>query len=192
MAVEKAKRIEAENLDEKTATCLMEAALYVAGRPLDLKALGSVVGLRSKNRLKVLIRLLIEEYSKRDGALEVVELDDDRFVLQLKGKYVEKVKRFSPRPLLSQASLKTLAYIAYRQPVAQSHVALVRGAGAYSHITELKKLGLISMEKLGKTQILRTTSVFSDYFNLSKDPRLMRRQLRALFGDADKIEEVKP
>lgn len=172
---------------EKNAFSFIEAALYVAGRPIDLKTICSVIGTRSKNRVKVLVRALSEEYAKRDGALEIVELDGERFVLQLKPKYVVKVKRLSLRQLLSSGSLKTLAYIAYRQPAAQAHVALVRGDMAYNHIRELKNLGFISTEKLGKTQILRTTDIFSDYFNLSRDFRLMRRQLKALFNEPDKL-----
>jgi segregation and condensation protein B len=176
-------------LEEKSAIHLVEAALYVAGRPLDLKTIGSIVGSRSKNRVRALIRTLTEEYLRRDGVLEILELEDERFVMQLKATYVTKVKRLSLKPLLSQAALKTLAYIAYRQPVAQAHVALVRGALVYNQIRELEKLGLVSAEKLGKTQILRTTDVFSDYFNLSREPRLMRRQLRGLFEENGNLVE---
>ncbi|MEM2093739.1 MAG: SMC-Scp complex subunit ScpB [Candidatus Bathyarchaeia archaeon] len=188
MATEQTQETETE-LDEKTAMHLVEAALYVAGRPLDLKTIGSVVGTRSKAKAKALVRSLAEEYLRRNGALEILELEGERFVMQLKSSYVARVKRLSLKPLLSQAALRTLAYIAYRQPVAQAQVALVRGALVYNQIRELEKLGLITAEKLGKTQILRTTEVFADYFNLSRDPRLMRRQLKALFDENGKLME---
>ena len=51
----------------------------------------------------------------------------------------------------------------------------------------MEKLGLIKVEKLGKTKILRTTDVFSDYFNLSHDMRLMKRQLKAIFDTENKL-----
>ena len=54
----------------------------------------------------------------------------------------------------------------------------------YGQIKELKKIGLVSTEKLGKTQILKTTDIFSDYFNLNRNPRLMRRQLATIFNEA--------
>ena len=170
--------------EEKRNLALVEAALYVSGRPLDLKTIGYVLGTRSKRRVKVLVRALVEKYTKLDGALEILELQDERFVMQLKNDCLPSVKRLSIRPLLSQATLQTLAYIAYRQPVAQAHAALVRGGSVYGQVKELKKLGLISTEKLGKTQILKTTDVFSDYFNLSHNPRLMRRQLMVIFDEA--------
>jgi segregation and condensation protein B len=170
--------------EEERKLALVEAALYVSGRPLDLKTIGYVLGTRSKRRVKVLVRALVEKYAKLDGALEILELQDERFVMQLRNDCLPSVKRLSIRPLLSQATLQTLAYIAYRQPVAQAHVALVRGGSVYGQVKELKKLGLISTEKLGKTQILKTTDVFSDYFNLSQNPRLMRRQLMVIFDEA--------
>ncbi len=168
-----------EDVEETLA--LLEAALYVAGRPLELKTLGSIIAIRSKKRVQALSRQLAQRYIERRGALELMELSDGRFVLQLKPKYVSRVRRLSIRPLLSASPLKTLAYIAYRQPVTQAHVAAVRGSEVYTHIRELRNLGLIVAEKLGKTSVLRTTDVFADYFNLDHNPRLMKHQLKALF-----------
>lgn len=178
-----------EDIGETLA--LLEAALYVAGRPLELKTLGSIIGVRSKKRIQALSRQLAQRYLDRKGALELIELDDGRFVLQLKPKYVPRVRRLSIRPLLSASPLKTLAYIAYRQPITQAHVVAVRGSEVYVHIKELQNLGLIAAEKLGKTKVLRTTDVFADYFNLDHNPRLMKHQLKALF-DAEEALGKQP
>ena len=181
--------LEPTTISDNEAKAFIESALYVSGRPLDLKTLGSIIKIRSKKKVKEIAKMLAEEYLKRDGPLELVELDDGRFVLQLKPKYVPFVKRLVMRPLLSVGPLKTLAYIAYRQPIAQSQVVDVRGSQAYVHIQELKNLGLLTLEKLGKTSIIRTTEVFADYFNLSYDLRLMKHQLKALFDSANKLDQ---
>lgn len=165
---------------------LLEAALYVAGRPLDLKTLGSVIGTRSKRRVQRTARKLSEEYIHRDTSLEVVELEDERFVLQLKAKYTPKVRRLSIRPLLSSGPLKTLSYIAYRQPVLQKLVIDVRGQHAYRHIDQLEDQGLIAREKSGRTMMLRTTKFFADYFGLSHNMRIMKRQLKGIFEELSK------
>jgi len=167
--------------ETRHAINLIEAALYVSGRPLDLVTLGSIIRMRSKSRIQETARKLAEEYSSRAGALEVVELDDGRFAMQLKPVHVARVRRLAMRPLLSRGALKTLAYIAFRQPIPQSRVAIARGEQSYDHIRELERMGLIFGEKLGKTQILRTTDIYADYFNLSRDIRVMKRQLRAMF-----------
>ncbi|MFH0897203.1 MAG: SMC-Scp complex subunit ScpB [Candidatus Bathyarchaeota archaeon] len=174
-----------EEVEEMIA--LLEAALYVAGRPLDLKTLNSMIKTRSKKKTLALSRTLAQRYLERKGALELLELDDGRFVLQLKPVYSSHVRRLSMRPLLQQSPLRTLAYIAYRQPVAQAHLAAIRGSQIYTHIRELEDLGLITVEKLGRTKILRTTEVYADYFNLSHDVRLMKRQLKSIFDAEGKL-----
>ena len=65
---------------------LLEAALYVAGRPLDLNELCSVLKTRSKNKTKKLAKMLMKEYASRNTALEILELKDERYVLQLKAE----------------------------------------------------------------------------------------------------------
>ncbi|MEM2875330.1 MAG: SMC-Scp complex subunit ScpB, partial [Candidatus Bathyarchaeia archaeon] len=90
---------------------LIEAALYVSGRPLDLKKLSSISGLRSRRILMRLLRQLKEDYAQRQTSIEIVELEDQRYVMQLKPEYTNKVQRLSVRPLLTQGPLKTLSFI---------------------------------------------------------------------------------
>src|SRR4030042_2209207 len=84
---------------EKTrhSLALLEAALYVAGRPLDLNDLCSVLGTRSKKKAKKFATILEQEYSARNTALEILELKDERYVLQLKADFSPLVKRFVNR-----------------------------------------------------------------------------------------------
>jgi len=181
-------RTSQKSRDEKAKEelAMLEAALYVAGRPLDLKTLGIVIGTRSKRKVQHLARMLMEEYRHRNTALEVLELEDHRFVLQLKTDYSSRARRLAIRPLLSDGPLKTLSYIAYRQPVTQKQVIDVRGRHVYSHIRQLIDTNLVHAEKNGKTGVLRTTDYFADYFGLSHDPQKMKRQLKRIFDDVAK------
>ena len=170
---------------------LLEAALYVAGRPLSLKELGSVLKTRSKKKVKTLANILIEEYAKRKSALEILELKDERYVLQLKADFTPLVRKLVTRPLLSTGPLKTLSYIAYRQPVSQKKVVEVRGHHAYAHIKILREMGLIASERSGRSAILRTTQYFADYFGLSHDTATMKRELKRVFEDFSKKDKSK-
>ena len=165
----------------KTKLALIEAALYVTGKPLDLKTLSSVVGFRSEEKVRELGRVLKGKYGSDGSALEVLELSDGRFVMQLKPQYVSDVKRLATRQLLTPGPMKTLSFIAYRQPITQSYVAKVRGNLAYSHVKQLREIGLISEERLGRTKVLRTTPNFADYFNLSHETPALKKQLEHLF-----------
>lgn len=173
----------------RTKLALIEAALYVTGKPLDLKTLGSVVGFRSEDKVKELARTLKDKYGKDGSSLEVLELSDGRFVMQLKPQYVRHVKRLATRQLLTPGPMRTLSFIAFRQPVTQSYLAKVRGSLTYSHVKQLRETGLIAEEKLGRTKMLRTTPNFSDYFNLSHDMPAMKKQLEKLF---ENIKTEKP
>lgn len=181
---------ETRDYAEKRDLTLLEAALYVAGRPLDLKTLASIIKTRSKNKTRKLARKLMECYKNRDTALEILELEDERFVLQLKAEYTPKVRKLALRPLLSRGPLKTLSYIAYRQPVPQAHVIDVRGQHAYQHLKQLEDLGLITREKTGRTRVIRTTEFFADYFNLSHDLKTMKKQLKGIFESLSKFEPL--
>ena len=192
--LEEIERKSSELLSEeklKRDSALLEAALYVAGRPLDLRTLGSIIKTRSKRKVQRLVSILMEEYKNRETALEILELEDKRFVLQLKAEYSPQVQRLSIRPLLSKGPLKTLSYIAYRQPVLQPQVVDVRGHHAYGHLRQLESMGLISRERIGRTRLLRTTGFFADYFGLSHDLRTMKRQLKRVFEDFEKTEPEK-
>jgi len=179
-----------EDKVEKRDLALLEAALYVAGRPLELRELASVLKTRSKKRAQRTAEKLIELYKIRDTSLEVLPLEEERYVLQLKSEYTPEVRRLALRPLLSVGPLKTLSYIAYRQPLPQKQVIDVRGQHAYGHVKQLEDLNLIVRERAGRSRLIRTTEFFADYFGLSHDLKTMKQQLKNIFDkeDLDKVE----
>ncbi|MEM2946615.1 MAG: SMC-Scp complex subunit ScpB [Candidatus Bathyarchaeia archaeon] len=181
-----------QNRREKAVSdlALVEAALYVAGRPLHLSELCSVLKTRSKNKAKKLVKMLAQEYTKRDTALEILELKDERFVLQLKAEFTPHVRKLVKRPLLSTGPLKTLSYIALRQPVSQKRVVEVRGHHAYGHIKLLKEMGLVTVERKGRASILKTTDYFADYFGLSHDIPTMKRELKKILEGEEALKDV--
>ncbi len=162
---------------------VIEGALYVSGKPLDLQTLGSVAKMRSEAKVKEIARSIVERYGQSQTSLQVLELQDGRFVMQLKPEFANSVKKLATRKLLTPGPLKTLSFVALKQPVTQSYVVKVRGKLAYQHVKQLEDLELISESKLGRTKVLRTTRIFADYFNLSQDTRLMKRQLERLFKE---------
>jgi segregation and condensation protein B len=167
---------------------MLEAALYVAGRPLDLNELCSVITTRSKKKTETLMEDLRVEYASRNTSMEILRLKDERYVMQVKAEFTPLVKKLVNRPLLSSGPLKTLSYIAYRQPITSKRVIEVRGQHAYGHIKMLKDMGLVAPERNGRSIVLKTTDYFSDYFGLTQDSAAMKRELNRLFGDALKDE----
>jgi segregation and condensation protein B len=170
---------------------MLEAALYVAGRPLDLNEICSVLTTRSKKKAEQLLEELSQDYAARNTAMEILRLKDERYVMQIKPEFTPLIKRLVNRPLLSSGPLKTLSYIAYRQPITSKRVIEVRGQHAYGHIKLLKDMGLIAPERSGRAIVLKTTDYFADYFGLTMDTASLKRELKRIFGEAFK-EEAPP
>ena len=178
--MEENKQKLAVNIDEKNIS-LIEAALYVTGNPIGLKTLGSLLDIRSKNKVLKTARNLVNRYTSYNSALEILELKDERFVMQVKAKFAPRTRRISQQPNLTSGPLRTLSYIAYNQPVLQTKVIEARGGHAYRHLKLLEENNLIFRKGAGRTQIIRTTNYFADYFGLSHDSRALKRQIKKLF-----------
>ena len=169
------------NVRERRQIDLIEAALYASGRPLDLETLSSIINVKSHATVRYLAELLISRYKQANGALELLKLQDGRYVMQLRADLAQGVTKLVSKKLLTRGPLKTLSFIAIKQPVTQAYVVKVRGNLAYGHIRDLLDKGLLSEERLGRTKVLRTTTAFADYFNLSSEPRVMKQQLDKIF-----------
>jgi len=161
----------------------VEAALYSAGRPVELESLKGVADTKSENVIKKLIIMLTKRYEERGSALEIRQLPQKRAVMQLRPEFSDLVRRFTNRPLLTSGPLKTLSFIAFHQPIEQVKVIEDRGSHAYSHLKMMEDMGLIMRDRVGhRTIIIKTTCYFSEYFGFSEDPMKSKLQLRSIFN----------
>lgn len=176
-------RLERPPKDEEISLAM--AALYAAGRPLRIDDVRSVIGTRSTRRTKVILDTIVRQHKGDNGPFEVLELEGERYVLQLRPNLFNRVKRVA-RPLAGRGALKTLAFIAYRQPITQKDVVAVRGRSTYKYVKTLEGLGLINRERSGRTWLLRTSEAFADLFGFSHDLRGLKTQLRSLLGEIKK------
>ena len=155
----------------------LEAALYVVGRPISIEELASIID-KAESTTRRLLEELGHHYKKRKGALEVVELPRERYVMQLKPELTPKVAKLIPGGLLSFATLQTLVYVALKQPILQSDLVSDRGTHCYDHIKELVEKKFIEAIPEGRTKLLKTTGLFADYFGLDHDRVKLKAQLR--------------
>lgn len=152
---------------------LLESALYMAPKTISFPELKEIIKLTDENMLLFLLNELRKEYLSRDSALEVIINSETRHAaLRPKSEYLVKVKQFTAETELHKGIQKTLALIAYKQPIKQSLVIKYRNNKAYDHIKYLLEKGLIRKEKQGRTFILSTTKKFLDYFNLEDLKRM--------------------
>jgi len=163
------------NMDEATAR--IEAALYSAGRPLRIEDLIRASGTESRTKTLDSLNNIMKNTKSAFKALEVVILPDGSYVFQLKPEYSSTVKRYASKPVLPNAALKTLSYIAYSQPISSKQLVEVRGTGVYAHLKELRQLDYISHQNVGRLKIYSTTEKFQKYFGIQGDVEDLKQRL---------------
>jgi segregation and condensation protein B len=163
---------------------LVEAALYAAGKPLTLDELCKAAGTTSRRKALDAVRRVSARVNANFKAIEVTQVGESRYVLQLRKEFNPVAKKFATQQLLTRSVLKTLTMIAYFQPVSGSKLSTKKGSQVYEHLRILESMGFIASTIEGKNHLYRTTPFFSEYFGLPSDPSSMKRKLDTLFEPA--------
>lgn len=142
---------------------ILEAALFMSPKAISLEELNEIAEVGSRLETKSLLEELISFYRTRKSALEIVELPVG-YQMRVKSQYEDKVKQFAQDSMFHRGIMKTLALIAYKQPITQSAVIQFRNNKGYDHVKELLENGFIKKEPRGKTFVLSTTTKFVEYF----------------------------
>jgi segregation and condensation protein B len=154
----------------------IEAVLFLTDKPIRAQAIARIINEDVQNVRKALIEL-IHDYEEREGGLEIA--DEDGYSFQVKEQYASLMDEFLPVEL-SAALVRTLSAIAIKQPIMQSEIIRVRGAGAYEHIRELVNRDLVAKKEDagGRSPLLSTTKKFQEYFRLTQDGKSLRNFLK--------------
>lgn len=147
---------------------LVESALFSAGKPLPLEEICNATGLnagRAKDALKAL-----ETELEGDQTSLCVTKAGGKWVMQLKAAYVEHSRKLAPREIPGKL-LKTLALIAFHQPLKQSELVKMIGPKTYDHVPELHERGLVRVREEGQTKILATSELFPEYFGIPAEAK---------------------
>jgi segregation and condensation protein B len=163
--------------DENEATARIEAALYSSGRPLKIEELIRASGTESRTKTYNFLNNIMKKSKSAFKAIEIVTLPDGSFVFQLKPEYSSTVKKYASKPVLPKATLKTLSYIAYMQPISSKQLVETRGSGVYSHLKELRQLDFITHQNVGRLRIFSTTEKFQKYFGIHGDVENLKEKL---------------
>jgi segregation and condensation protein B len=173
----------------------IEAVLFLTDKPMAAAAIAQLVNVDVQNVRQSILEL-IHDYEERNSALEIA--DDGGYMMQVKDEYATFANDLAPIDL-PVSIVRTLSAIAIKQPVLQSEIVRIRGAGAYDHIKELLEKELITKKEEGRSSLLNTTKKFQEYFRLSQDAKALRDQLKdqskpeqGIEGPAEAIAELIP
>ncbi|MFH1592484.1 MAG: SMC-Scp complex subunit ScpB [Candidatus Woesearchaeota archaeon] len=144
----------------------VEAILFTLGKFVSVDEIARHAESSSEDVIKVLEELK-GDYEKKDSSLSIHQ-QDNLFKLNIKKEFGFLTNKLLEEKDMDSPTTKTLAVIAYKSPISQSEIIKIRGNKAYDHIKHLKDSGLISSDKQGRTRLLKLTSHFYDYFDISE------------------------
>ena len=151
---------------------VLEGLLFVAGDDgITLEEASYILELE-----RSAVRQLLDELKKRledeNSGLELI-LTASHYKLVTKASLKSYIEKYAVSPYssqLSQASLETLAIIAYKQPVTRVDIESIRGVQSSGSIQKLLLRDLIEeagrLETPGRPKLYKTTAYFMDYFGL--------------------------
>jgi len=153
----------------------LEAVFFVSGRFLNMQELISLSDL-NPILIKDLIEKLQERYNKMNSAIEIVE-KNGLWKMDVRQEYSSIINKLATGSSeFSKAEQKTLAIIAFKQPIKQSVIVRIRGNKAYEHTKKFADLGLIRKKKIGHTYELNLSDEFYDYFSVSKGESVLKKE----------------
>jgi segregation and condensation protein B len=164
----KPKLIERPEPDELVP--ILEAVLFVADAPIEISALA-----RTINAPRAEVSAALDELAEacRDRGVRLQRTGDLAQLVSAPrtAAYVERFLGLE-HPPLTNASLETLAIIAYRQPITRTGIESVRGVDCDGPIRTLTARGLIEevgrAPVIGRPTLFGTTVRFLEYFGLEK------------------------
>jgi segregation and condensation protein B len=182
--------ITANPLDQLART--IEALLVVASQPLTVDEIVEAAGDEGE-RVETALGLLGERYREGRSGI-VLEQVAGGWAFRASRESAEACGRLFERPVqrsLSQASMETLAIVAYLGPCTRPDVARIRGVAADSAVANLVERGLIAEagrdDGVGGAVRYRTTPLFERVFGLESLSELPR--LDDLGDDAEQIRD---
>ncbi|MCD6512470.1 MAG: SMC-Scp complex subunit ScpB [Thermoplasmata archaeon] len=145
---------------------IVEAILFASSRPVAIDEI-----IKSSGKSIEEVKKAIEELKKfyEDSSIEIAVING-RYAMQIKNEYAEYAREFAPVEL-SKNHIKTLALIAYHQPIKQSELKKMIGSSVYDYVRLLAEKGFINAKKEGRTKIIEVSQHFYDYFGIDRKDR---------------------
>lgn len=164
---------------------IIEAILFASGRQINIKELMMALEL-PKDDLENIIVSMQEDYKNQNRGIEIIKVDDAYQLCTKKElyEYIYPILDKRSKPNLSNASLETLAIIAYNPKIIRAEIESIRGVSADACIYKLLEYGLIQeagkADLPGKPMTYTTTNEFLKMFgytSLNDLPELPRYKL---------------
>lgn len=170
----------------------IESLLFVSGEPLSIRELHNNIEVPVKI-IESVLKEMINDYEDENRGIKLISINGE---YQLVSKpqnsdSIQKLLKKNKRQSLSQASLESLAIVAYKQPITRVDIDEIRGVKSESAIQRLIERDLIKdigrLEVPGRPILFGTTEEFLRQFDLKALDELPSLDLYAE-KESDEIE----
>ncbi len=151
---------------------VLEGLIFISGSPVKFETLVEILPESNKEDILNGIRQIQTEYEKPSKGIELAEIAGG-YQFRTKPIWAGWINRLKKAKAikLSQASLETLAIVAYRQPVIRPAIEEIRGVDSGSVLHTLLERGLIKVmgrkDLPGRPIVYGTTKTFLELFGLN-------------------------
>lgn len=153
------------DLDQKKAA--IEAILFAAGRVIKINELMAILELSSDDIISI-VKSMQQDYLQNNRGIEIIKVEDGYQLATKKEMYEYLYPIFDKRskPNLTQASMETLAIIAFNPKITRAEIEQIRGVSSDATIYKLLEYNLI--ENVGKADLPGRPTMYSTTDNFLK------------------------
>ena len=158
-------------MEDIEAKSILEAALFIAGEPMNVDSLKKILEMDKVNTER-LLRELVTEYSIRNTGLLIVEVAEGFQMVTSPAcaPWIKKLLVTAVPKKLTPSSIETIAIIAYKQPIIKAEIEAIRGVNSDGVVKTLLERRLVKIlgrkEAPGRPLMYGTTPEFLQYFGL--------------------------
>ncbi|MHA1378220.1 MAG: SMC-Scp complex subunit ScpB [Candidatus Helarchaeota archaeon] len=148
---------------------LVEASLFVAGRPINENELMQLTQLQKREELEKIIDKLSKNLEERNSFIEIIKIED-QYMMRIKKEVKSELGDLQIRKSIPDEYLKILAIIALKQPIKTTEIRKIyRATNIKDSLNELERKGFIKIKSEKRAKYVTTTPHFATVFSI--DPQ---------------------
>ncbi|MDE6960455.1 MAG: SMC-Scp complex subunit ScpB [Lachnospiraceae bacterium] len=164
-------------MEREKIEATIEAVLFAMGDAVEIEKLSVAIG-HDKETTRKIIHQMMDWYNKKEGGMEIIELQDS-FQLTTRREYYEALIKVAKQPkkyVLTDVQLEVLSIVAYKQPVTRQEVEKIRGVNSDHALNRLVEYGLVGeagrLDAPGRPILFGTTEEFLRNFGVRSTEEL--------------------
>lgn len=176
---------------------IVESLILASDVPIPDNKIASIIEELTPKGVKDIVDELNAEYSKQKRSFFITRVAGGFQFNTRKdvSPWLKQLFKGRMRPRLSQASLESLAIIAFRQPISRVEIDAIRGVNSGGVLKNLLERNLISIsgraDTAGKPLLYGTTREFLRYIGINDISELPKpREIEEIMGKLDASDEV--